>query len=168
MAALLAAAAVVRAAAELHGPSVGCRGGYQHGPAHPAQLRGVVAQAVLMVGPRLFLCYLSTLRHLLEHLRLRAAGSPDSASPLMTRPRLFSHSGCRRPHNLQKLDISMASPFLLQLQPFLTNSGRMVRTGRLEILTVIFISGLFLRCYYLDSIFTHSHLTNFKARRGYE
>lgn len=86
VAALLAAVALVGAAAQLHGPPVGCRGGYQHGPAHPAQLRGVAAQAVLMVGPRLLLRHLPTLRHLLEHLRVRAVGSPNSAAALMTRP----------------------------------------------------------------------------------
>lgn len=139
MAALLAAVALVRAATELHGPPVRCRGGYQHGPAYPAQLRGVVAQAVLMVGPRLLLRHLPTLRHLLEYLRLRATGSPHSVSALMICPRLFPHSGCGWPHNLQKLDLLTASlPYLLQPHPLLTNSGRMVHTGSLEILTVVF------------------------------
>lgn len=112
VAALLAAAAFVRAAAELHGSPVGCRGGDQHGPAYPAQLRRVAAQAVLMVGPRLLLRHLSTFCHLLEHLRLRAAGSPDPASTLMIRPRLvirFLFSGCAWPHNPQKLDFLMTS-----------------------------------------------------------
>lgn len=167
MAALLAAVALVRATAELHGSPVGCRGRHQHGPAYPAQLRGVTAQAVLMVGPCFLLHHLPTLRHLLEHLCLRAAGSPDSASALMIRPRPFPPPGCGWPHNLQKLDFLMASlSFLLQLRPLLTNSGQTVQTTRLEILTAIFFSGLFLTCYYSDSLFTHSHLTNSKARRG--
>lgn len=137
--ALLATFALIRTTAELHGPPVRCRGGYQHGPAHPAQLRGVPAQAVLMVGPGLLLCHLPTLRHLLEHLRLRAAGSPDSTSALMIRPRLFPSSSCGWPHKRQKLDFLMASfLFLLQLHPLLTSSGQKVQTQRLEILAVMF------------------------------
>lgn len=170
MAALLAAVAVVRAAAKLHGPPVGCRGGDQHGPAYLAQLRGVVAQAVLVVGPRLLLRHLPTLRHLLEHLRVRAVRSPNSASALMIRPQPFPHSGCRWPHNLQETGfLDGLTPLFVtgSAPPLLTNTGRMVQTGRLEILTVIFfLSGLFLTCYYLDSLFTHSHLTTSKARRG--
>lgn len=137
--ALLAAFALVRTTAELHGAPVGSRGGYQHGPAHTAQLRGVPAQAVLMVGPGLLLCHLPTVCHLLEHLRLRAAGSPDSTSTLMIRPRLFLSSSCGWPHKRQKLDFLMASfLFLLQLHLLLTNSGQMVQTWRLETPAVMF------------------------------
>lgn len=169
MAALLAAVAVVRAAAKLHGPPVGCRGGDQHGPAYLAQLRGVVAQAVLVVGPRLLLRHLPTLRHLLEHLRVRAVRSPNSASTLMIRPRPFPHSGCGWPHNLQE------TGFLDGLTPlFVTGSappfdqywtdGPNRKIGNSY--SDFFLSGLFLTCYYLDSLFTHSHLTTSKARRG--
>lgn len=80
---LLAAPALVRTPAQLHGAPVRGRGGHQHGPAHPAQLRGEPPEAVLVVGHHLLLHYLPALRHLLEHLRLRAFGRPDPAAPLM-------------------------------------------------------------------------------------
>ena len=86
LAPLLAAPAVLGAAAQLHGPPVGGRGGHQHGPADPAQLRGEPAETVLLVGHRLLLHHLPPLRHLLEHLRVRAPGGTDPASSLMTTP----------------------------------------------------------------------------------
>lgn len=83
LAALLSAAALFGAPAQLHGTPVGGRGGHQHGPADLAQLRGESAEAVLLVGHRLLLHHLPPLRHLLEHLRLRAAGGADPAPSLM-------------------------------------------------------------------------------------
>jgi len=86
VAALLPAAAVVGPAAQLHGSPVGRCGGHQHGPADPAQLRGEPAAPVHLVGGRLLLHHLPALRHLLEHLRLRAAGRADPAAALMKAP----------------------------------------------------------------------------------
>lgn len=99
LAALLAAAALLGAAAQLHGALVGRRGGHQHGAADPAQLRGEPAETVLLVGHRLLLHYLPPVRHLLEHLRLRAAGGADTGASLMKAPRLPSRPHTRPPHS---------------------------------------------------------------------
>lgn len=86
LAPLLAAAAVLGAPAQLHGPPVGGRGRHQHGAADTAQLRGESAEAVLLVGHRLLLHHLPPLRHLLEHLCIWSTRSADPASSLMMRP----------------------------------------------------------------------------------
>lgn len=86
VAALLPAAALVGAPAQLHGAPVGGRGGHQHGAADPTQLRGEPAEAVLLVGHRLLLYHLPPLCDLLEHLRVRAAGGADPSSSLMKAP----------------------------------------------------------------------------------
>lgn len=83
LAALLSAAALLWAPAQLHGAPVGGRGGHQHGPADPAQLRRESAEAMFLVGHRLLLHHLPPLRHLLEHLCLRVAGGADPAPSLM-------------------------------------------------------------------------------------
>lgn len=83
VAALLSAAALIGAPAQLHGAPVGGRGGHQHGPADPAQLRRESAEAMFLVGHRLLLHHLPPLRHLLEHLRLRVAGGADPTPSLM-------------------------------------------------------------------------------------
>lgn len=86
LAPLLTAAALLGPPAQLHGSPVGGRGRHQHGAPHSAQLRGEPAEAVLLVGHRLLLHHLPPVRHLLEHLRLRAPRGADTASPLMMGP----------------------------------------------------------------------------------
>ena len=86
LAPLLTAAALLGAPAQLHGTPVGRRGRYQHGAADSAQLRGESAETVLLVGHRLLLHHFPPLRHLLEHLCIRAAGGADTTSSLMKAP----------------------------------------------------------------------------------
>ncbi|XP_014648851.1 PREDICTED: rhomboid-related protein 1 isoform X2 [Ceratotherium simum simum] len=76
VAALLPATACLGPAAQLHGAPGGRCGGSQHGPDHPAQLRGAPARPVRLVGGAARLWHLPAFRHLLEHLRLRPAGRP--------------------------------------------------------------------------------------------
>ncbi|XP_023377066.1 rhomboid-related protein 1 isoform X1 [Pteropus vampyrus] len=70
VAALLPTTACLGPTAQLHGTSGWCRGGGQHGPDHPAQLRGAPAGPVRLVGGAACLWHLLALRHLLECLRL--------------------------------------------------------------------------------------------------
>lgn len=86
LAPLLAAAALLGTPAQLHGAPVWGRGRHQHGAADPAQLRGESAETVLLVGHRLLLHHFPPLRHLLEHLCVRAPGGTDTTSPLMMAP----------------------------------------------------------------------------------
>nr|XP_008122176.1 PREDICTED: rhomboid-related protein 1 [Anolis carolinensis] len=65
-----------------------CRGhrGHQHGPDHPAQIRGEPPGPVRLVGGPPLLRHLPGLRRLLEHLRLRPPRGPGPAPPLAPRP----------------------------------------------------------------------------------
>ncbi|XP_055991109.1 rhomboid-related protein 1 isoform X3 [Sorex fumeus] len=80
---LLPSPARLGPSAQLHGAPGGCRGGREHGPDHPAQLRGAPAGPVRLVGGAVGLQHLSALRHLLEHLCLRPAGRPHPPAALM-------------------------------------------------------------------------------------
>ncbi|XP_069920292.1 rhomboid-related protein 1 isoform X1 [Oryctolagus cuniculus] len=82
VAALLAAAARLGPAAQLHGAPGGRRGGREHGPHHPTQLRGAPAGPVRLVGGPAGLRHLPALRRLLERLCLRPAGRPRPPAAL--------------------------------------------------------------------------------------
>uniref|UniRef100_A0A8C3YNH5 rhomboid protease n=1 Tax=Catagonus wagneri TaxID=51154 RepID=A0A8C3YNH5_9CETA len=91
VAAFLPSTARLRPAAQLHGAPGGRGGGCQHGPDHPAQLRGAPARPVRLVGGAARLRHLPALRHLLERLCLRPAGGPHPPPTLTRSP------GPRRP-----------------------------------------------------------------------
>nr|XP_012593288.1 rhomboid-related protein 1 isoform X3 [Microcebus murinus] len=71
---------------QLHGTPGGRSGGRQHGPDHPAQLRGAPAGPVRLVGGAAGLRHLPALRRLLEHLRLRPAGHSRPPAALTRSP----------------------------------------------------------------------------------
>lgn len=97
VAAVLSPAPLLGPPAQLHGPPVGGGGGDQHGASDPAQLRGEPAAAVLLVGHPALLRHLLRLRHLLEHLCLRAARGADPA------PSLGGHAPWVKPHPFNNL-----------------------------------------------------------------
>ncbi|XP_016784549.1 rhomboid-related protein 1 isoform X7 [Pan troglodytes] len=82
VAALLPAAARLGPPAQLHGAPGRRGGGGEHGPDHPAELRGAPAGPVRLVGGAAGLRHLPALRRLLERLRLRPAGRPHPPTAL--------------------------------------------------------------------------------------
>ncbi|XP_077172868.1 rhomboid-related protein 1 isoform X3 [Paroedura picta] len=70
VAAFLPTVALFGSPAQLYGPPGRGDRGHQHGPHHPAQLRGEPARPVQLVGRPPLLRHLLGLRHLLERLRL--------------------------------------------------------------------------------------------------
>ncbi|XP_020942544.1 rhomboid-related protein 1 isoform X2 [Sus scrofa] len=93
MAAFLPTTACLRPTAQLHGAPGGRGGGCQHGPDHPAQLRGAPSRPVWLVGGAACLWHFPALRHLLERLCLRPAGGPHPP-PTMTGPPGPRRPGC--------------------------------------------------------------------------